>query len=226
LPPGAPDARPARWPIGRDRAHPGDNPPMTAPGVPPPLPRLDPEPDHRSVRWIWRIWAAVLLAVLLAAAGGLPAVLLVQLAPLGALLILWPAWRAGGWLWHALRVQAYGPWQGSMVAFRDQRLRVIEGENCRLNFVADDVFDLFDLTGRARDPAHVTVIAGTDGLVRPPGADLLCFTERGLEAWLAGRTGQRAVAFRHFLKVQVLEPHARRLERDGPARTVGDPPHR
>jgi hypothetical protein len=198
---------------------------MTRPGVPPPLPRLDPEPDQRSVRWIWRIWAVVLLAALLAAARGLSAVLLVQLAPLGALLILWPAWRAGGWLWHALRVQAYGPWQGSMHAFRDQRVRVIEGDDGRLSFVVDDVFDIFGLTGRARDPTHVTVIAGTDGLLRPPGADLLCFTERGLEAWLAGRTGQRAMAFRHFVKVQVLEPRARRLERDGPVRNRGNTPH-
>jgi hypothetical protein len=199
---------------------------MAAPDVPPPLPRLDPEPDRRSVRWIWRIWAAVMLAVLLAAAGGLPAVLLVTLAPLIALLILWPAWRGGGWLWHALRVQAYGPWQGAMHAFKDQRLRVIEGDDGRIGFVADDVFDIFGLTGRARDPAHVTVIAGTDGLVRSPGAGLLCFTERGLEAWLAGRTERRAMAFRHFVRAQVLEPRARRLERDGPARNDEDAAHR
>lgn len=185
-------------------------------------PRLPADPDARSVRWAWIFWAAgtALLFILLwrSAPDRLP--LYVSFA---ALLLLWPLWRGGRWLWDALQSSAHQPWQGRYYEFDGRQIRILVDDSEALWFCAADVFDALEIAGSGRDPARARLSAGRDGLRAAPGTRLLCFTERGLAAWLERRTEHRAASFERWLRTQVIGPHHRRLEMTGLSERTQDP---
>jgi hypothetical protein len=178
----------------------------------PPLVAAD--PDARVRRFGWLLWLAALpmLAIvgLLVETDQLP-----LLAPLAGLWLLWPIWRGGRLLWQMLVDSPHAQWQGSYREFDGQPIRVLEDDDHRLWVCAADVFDALDLPQPMRDPARVRLAAGREGLRRPPGSRVICFTERGLDAWLEGRSDRRIAGFQHWWRTQVMEPHRRRLARDG-----------
>lgn len=188
-----------------------------SPAARPPLVAAD--PDARALRFGWLLWLAV-LPVLIAVALLVDNERLPLLAPLGGLWLLWPLWRGGRLLWQTLVDAPHAGWQGSYREFDGQPIRVLEDDDHQLWICAADVFDALDLPPPMRDPARVRLAAGREGLRRPPGSPVMCFTERGLEAWLAGRTDRRIAAFHLWWRTQVMEPHRRRLERDGYTREI------
>lgn len=177
-------------------------------------PRLPADPDARSVRWTWILWAAgtALFVVLMWRS---PSERLPLYVSFAALLLLWPLWRGGRWLWDAVQSGAHRPWQGRYYEFDGRQIRILVDDTAALWFCAADVFDVLGVAGSGRDPARARLSAGRDGLRRAPGTRLLCFTERGLAAWLERRTERRAVAFERWLRTQVIGPHRRRLETTG-----------
>ena len=189
----------------------------------PALPVIDPDPDARSVRWGWAIWAGCTLAGLGWLLLDASPLRMAMLAPIAVLLLGWPAWRLGGAALRTLREA--DAWHGAHHEFDGQRIRIITDCADRLWFAVDDVLDAMQLTGHARSPARLRLIAGRDGVVRAPGTRLLCFGERALLAWLERRTEPRAAAFARWLETQVLRPHRRRAEIEGraePAQEMAD----
>lgn len=187
------------------------------------LPSIDPDPDARSVRWGWALWAGCALAYIGWLLLGASPLRIAMLAPIAALLLLWPAWRLGGAAWRALR--RADDWHGAHHEFDGQRIRIIADGDGRLWFAVDDVLDAMQLAGHARSPARLRLIAGRDGVVPAPGTRLLCFSERALLAWLERRTEPRAAAFARWVDAQVLRPHRRRAEiagRTEPAQQPAD----
>jgi hypothetical protein len=166
------------------------------------------------LRWGWIFWGAgtVALAAFVVAA---PRERLPLFATLGAVLLLWPLWRGGRWLLDAFVSGPQEEWQGSYYEFDGLQIRVLTDDTDALWFCASDVFDALAIVGSGRDPARARISAGREGLRRAPGTRLLCFTERGLAAWLERRTERRTAAFDRWLKTQVIGPHRRRLELAG-----------
>jgi hypothetical protein len=194
---------------------------MTPPSRPSFRPRVPADPDARSLRWGWILWgvgAAVLGIVLV----GTPAERLPLLVTLAALLLLWPLWRGGRWLLDALRASPHRPWQGSYYEFDGRQVRVLVDDTEALWFCAADVFDVLGIAAGGRAPARVRIAAGRDGLRHAPGTRLLCFTERGLAAWLERRSERRVAAFERWLRSQVIGPHRRRLEIAGRSEPTQD----
>ena len=172
------------------------------------------DPDARSVRWGWILWAAGMAALAFLALRA-PSERLPVLATFGALLMLWPLWRLARRVVYALLASAHTPWQGRYFEFDGRQVRVLKDDGVGLWFCADDVFDALGIASGGREPARVRLSAGRDGLRPAPGTRLLCFTERGLAAWLERRTERRAVAFERWLRTQVIGPHHRGLEMTG-----------
>lgn len=174
------------------------------------------------MRWGWILWAAgtAAFAILVIRA---PAAQLPLLVTLGALVLLWPLWRLGRYLLRAMLASTHEPWQGRYYEFDGRQVRVLTDDRDALWFSADDVFDALGVQGSGRDPARVRLSAGREGLRPAPGTRLLCFTERGLSAWLERRTGRRTAAFDHWLRTQVIGPHRRRLEMTRPSERAQDP---
>jgi hypothetical protein len=176
--------------------------------------RLPEDPDARLVRWGWLAWfvAAMLFAWLAWRAGGHEDEALISWvlgAPVLALGLLWPLWRGARAFWHWTRTQPHAAWHGTYFEFNGRQIRVVfEADDVWV--AADDVFDVFGLGGRAREPERVRQIAGRDGLVVVPGTRLLAFTGRGFEAWMERRTDRAAAEFRRWFDAQVVAPHRRK----------------
>jgi len=134
---------------------------------------------------------------------------------LGAALLLWPLWRGGRQLIDAMLAGAHAEWQGSYYEYDGRQIRVLADADGALWICAADVLDALGMSGMGRDPARVRIAAGRDGLRRAPGTRLLCFTERGLAAWLERRTEPKVAAFERWLKSQVTGPQRRRRELAG-----------
>jgi len=184
-------------------------------------PRVAEDPDARLVRWGWLAWFGA--TAMLAwngwrggARDGEAMLSWVIAAPGLALWLLWPLWRGTRAFWHWTRARPYAEWHGAYYEFNGRQVRVLfEGED--LWIAADDVFEVFAIRGRARDPNRVRQIAGRDGLATAPGTGLLAFTERGLAAWMQRRTDRTASDFKRWFDTQVVAPHRRKRTRLGGA---------
>ncbi len=173
-----------------------------------------PDPDARQQRWAWTFSGAGLaLAVALVVAGIGPGAMPL-VATLAGFSLVWPVYRGGRALWYWMLDSYHAEWQGVYYEFDGRQIRVLfeDGGDDRVWICAADVFDVFGLSGRARDPQRVRQVAGREGLVNPPGTRLLCFTERGLSAWMERRTEPVAGKFRHWVDTQLLAPYRKRLE--------------
>jgi hypothetical protein len=166
------------------------------------------------VRWGWILCAAG-TAGICAAWALAPATLTPFLAVAAGLLLLWPLWRGGRWLRDAVVDGPQQAWQGRYYEFDGRQVRIFVDDDDALWICAADVLDAVGAQGIARETARVRLAAGRDGLRRAPGSRVLCFTERGLAAWLERRTDARSAAFGRWLTHQVLRPHNRRQELAG-----------
>lgn len=177
-----------------------------------------PGPDPKALRrgWLlWFVWLVVGGQLLLRdlSGDGPGAISAVLVAPLWFAWLLWLAWRA----WTRFGPSPDRRWHGSWFEFDGLQIRVLFEDDAVL-LVADDVLDAFGLTGHARDPERIRQIAGRDGLVLRTelGArGKLCFTERGLRAWLERRVDPRAAKFVRWYDTQVIAPYRRRREIGG-----------
>ena len=177
-----------------------------------PLPKLSADPDSQLVRWGWIAWIAltVFLAVrFFALRSNAPDLQLLSSVQLAALWLLWPLVRGGGALWRWMHAAPYAAWNGSYYEFDGRQIRVLFDDDA-LFLVADDVYVVLNVRGRATQAARVRAIAGREGLIRLPDRREVVFTERGLFAWLDRRTDAKAAAFRRWLELQVIAPHRKR----------------
>lgn len=176
---------------------------------------LQSDPEERILRWGWVAWVAwfavggsLLLYDVSAGKGGLSAVLT---APFWLLWLLWPLYRGARALWRWHQAAGWGPWQGQYFEFDGRQIRILF-DNDDIWFVADDVFDVLDISGHQRNPERVRHIAGRDGLTIAGGSSRLVFSERGLTAWLDRRSDLAAHKFGIWVTKQVIEPFRRRRE--------------
>lgn len=180
----------------------------------------------RRAAWIAFGVLAALLAIVLWR--GVPPAAMPIVALYGGLLALWPVWRGSRWLLQAFKYGPHAAWQGAYYEFDGHQVRVVFDDEGAAWLGADDVLDVFGLRGHARNRERLRLIAGRDGVRRAPGTALLCFTERGLRAWLERRTERRVGQFVHWLDTQVLAPQRRKLELAGrqpqPAAPASSPP--
>ncbi len=180
----------------------------------PHLPHLADDPDARLVRWGWLAWVAMcgLMAWLAWREGEHDRETMIGWAlgaPALALWLLWPLWRGARAFWHWTRTRPQAEWHGVYFEFDGRQIRVFfDGDDYWV--AADDVHDVFGLTGRARAPERVRMIVGRDGLAIAPGTRLLAFTERGLEAWMERRTDRVAADFKRWFDTQVIAPQRRK----------------
>lgn len=187
---------------------------MTPPPSPPRRRLVAADPDARSLRWGWILWA-IGTALLIVAGLAAPPERLPLMVVLAAALLLWPLWRGGRRVIHAVLDSAHAPWQGLYYEFDGRQIRVLTDDTEGLWFCAADVFAVLEIAGGGRDPTRVRLAAGRDGLRHAPGTRMLCFTERGLCAWLERRTERRVATFERWLQTQVIGPHHRKLELAG-----------
>ena len=176
---------------------------------------LDGDPDARTLRWLWLLWAAltVVFAIALTLAPvrhSADAIAWLQRAPLVALWVLLPLWQGARVLLGHLRQAPLAPWQGRYYAFDDHQIRVLVDEQGELFIVAADVFDALRVQGRSRHPDRVRACAGPEGLRQLPGIPQPVFTEVGLQKWLEKTTRRDAQRFSHWLKTQVSGPQHRK----------------
>jgi hypothetical protein len=187
---------------------------MTPPLSPPRRRLVAADPDARSLRWGWILWA-IGTAVLIVAGVGAPPERLPLMVVLAAALLLWPLWRGGRRVIHAVLDSAHAPWQGVYYEFDGRQIRILTDDTEALWFCAADVFEALEIGAGGRDPARARLAAGRDGLRHAPGTRMLCFTEHGLAAWLERRTERRVATFERWLQTQVIGPHHRKLELAG-----------
>jgi len=183
--------------------------------VDPKLSFLSRDPDERVLRWgwvLWIAWLAVGSALLLGDyRGALFGVGLVLAAPFWALWLLWALYRGGRLVWHGLKHSRWKRWSGRYYEFDGCQVRIIfDAED--VFFAAADVFDVLGTTVTARAPERVRQVVGRDGLRNVPKSNFLCFSEKGLVAWLDRRTDRQAALFARWVEAQVLRPHRRRRE--------------
>lgn len=188
---------------------------MSAP-PPPNNSHLTEDPDDRIGRWGWFLWWTWLVVggVLTARAareGGLASIVVVLLAPFWGAWLLWLVLRGGRWAREWLAASVWGEWNGAYFEY--------DGRQTRVLFAGDDVFiaaaDVFSACGiqnRGRDIARARLIAGREGIVPAPGTSLLCFTERGLRAWMERRSDQQSGKFMLWFERTVINPYRRRRE--------------
>ena len=180
--------------------------------------RLDDDPDKRTRRSIWMIWAGFTVALVWAwvvapIRESTDAIPWLMKAPLIALYLMWPLWQGGRLVLQKMREAPLAAWQGRYYAFGNFQIRVLVDEDDRLLIVATDVLDALGIEGRGRQAERIRAIVGGDGLRTVPGTGQLAFTEMGMQAWLE-RSSRRDVArFALWLRTQVSEPHRRMLER-------------
>jgi hypothetical protein len=176
------------------------------------------DPDERIVRWGWVFWiawlavgGALLLGDYRSGVVGLGAVLA---APFWALWLLWLVYRiarAGVRSLRRLNVH-----DGLHYEFDGHPIH-IEFDGDAIRFEATAVFEALGTDRDARNPERVRQIAGRDGLAPSPISGQLCFTEKGLAAWLDRRTGRAATQFTRWVELQVIAPYRRRRELQGAA---------
>ncbi len=154
---------------------------MTPPPSPPRRRLVAADPDARSLRWGWILWA-IGTAVLIVAGVGAPPERLPLMVVLAAALLLWPLWRGGRRVIHAVLDSAHAPWQGVYYEFDGRQIRILTDDTEALWFCAADVFEALEIGAGGRDPARARLAAGRDGLRHAPGTRMLCFTEHGLGA--------------------------------------------
>jgi hypothetical protein len=176
------------------------------------------DPDERIIRWGWVFWiawlavgGALLLGDYRSGVLGIGAVLA---APFWALWLLWVVYRiarAGARRLRHLNVEG-----GTHYEFDGHPIR-IEFDGDTIRFVATDVFEALGTERDARTPERVRQIVGRDGLAPSPDSGRLCFSEKGLAAWLERRTGRAAIQFSRWVELQVVAPYRRRRELEGAA---------
>jgi len=119
-------------------------------------------------------------------------------APFWALWLLWVLYRAARFGMRMLREAGWQEWNGRYYEFDGRQVRILfDGE--AVWFAAADVFDALGTEPDARDPERVRHIVGRDGLRQAPDSSLLCFSEKGLAAWLDRRTERTATQFARWL---------------------------
>lgn len=192
-------------------------------------PFLSRDPDERAVRWgwvFWFCWLGVGGALLLGDyRGGVLGIGAVLAAPFWALWALWALYRAARQVIRMLQEAGSTAWEGRYYEFDGRQIRIaFEGDT--IWFGAADVFDALGTAPGARDPERVRQIVGRDGLQAAPGSGLLCFSEKGLAAWLERRTERSAVQFGRWVETQVVRPYRRRseIEASGSPQDHGDGP--
>jgi hypothetical protein len=179
---------------------------------------LNAEHRARTLRWGWLLWLAWLVAasalLLDDLRSGTLTIGLVLTAPFWALWVLWPAYIAWWFVrrWRA-RGALLGDWQGQYYEFDGHQVRVLARGDSVL-FVAVDVFEALSIDEDARRTGRVRQIAGRDGLATDRATGFLCFSEKGLEAWLDRRNDLAVQKFRFWRDKQVIEPYRRRRELD------------
>jgi hypothetical protein len=176
---------------------------------------LSRDPDERVVRWgwvFWFSWLGVGGGLLLADfRGGAPGIGAVLAAPFWALWVLWALFRAARLAIRLLQEAGWQEWAGRYYEFDGRQIRVaFDGDT--IWFGAADVFDVLGTVQSARDPERVRQIVGRDGLQAAPGTGLLCFSEKGLAAWLERRKERPALQFGRWVETQVVTPYRRRRE--------------
>jgi hypothetical protein len=182
------------------------------------------DPDERALRWGWVFWfawlgvgGALLLGDYRAGVLGIGAVLA---APFWALWLLWALYRAARFGMRRLRHSGWQQWDGRYFEFDGRQVRILfDGDD--IWFGAGDVFDVLGTASSARDPDRVRQIVGRDGLQCPPESELLCFSEKGLAAWLDRRSERPAGQLRRWVEAQVVSPYRRRRELDAGSESAG-----
>ncbi|HQR19672.1 MAG TPA: BRO family protein [Burkholderiaceae bacterium] len=176
------------------------------------------DPDQRVVRWgwvFWFAWIAVGGALLLGDyRGSVLGIGLVLSAPFWALWLMWPLYRGARAVMRAVWHAGLEPWDGRYYEFDGRQVRIFF-EDDDVWFAAADVFDALGTATTARDAERVRQIVGRDGLRHAPVSGLLCFSEKGLAAWLDRRTERTATQFRRWVETQVVAPYRRRYELEG-----------
>jgi len=177
---------------------------------------LPEDPDDRTRRWGWYIWWLWLVAggALTASAvrsGGLTIWVLVFLAPFWGVWLLWLCVRGGIWVRGWLGATVWGQWNGNYFEYDGRQIRILfDGPDI---FVATaDVLSVCGIEGRSRELDRVRMVAGRNGVVPVPGARLMCFTERGLMAWLEGRSDSQCVKFQRWFVQHVVRPYRQRCK--------------
>jgi hypothetical protein len=171
------------------------------------------DPDERVVRWGWVLWCSWLAvggALLLGDyRGGVLGIGAILAAPFWALWLLWAIYRVARFALRTLRYAGLKQWSGRYYEFDGRQVRVLfEGD--AIWFAAADVFEALGTARYARDVERVRQIVGRDGLRSAPDSDLLCFSEKGLTAWLDRRTERPAAQFARWVETQVVGPHRKR----------------
>jgi len=188
---------------------------------------LSTDPDERTVRWGWVLWLAWLAVggALLRGdyRGGVLGLGAVLAAPFWGLWFLWALYRGfhlvSRWIGQSGRRQS----SGRYYEYDGREIRIrFDGDD--VWFAAADVFDVLGTAGGARDPERVRLIVGRDGLKTAPGSQLLCFSEKGLAAWLDRRTELSAGKFARWVETQVVAPYRRRRELEATAAETGSGP--
>lgn len=169
------------------------------------------DPDERFVRGLWALWT-LFAPVGLVLAFFVPSEFLPLLAPLWAVLILWPLWRSSRALWKAIVEAPHQDWNGGYFEFDGRQIRIQVDDAHALWICAPDVFDALAIEGRGRDPERVRLDAGRDGLQQLPGERLMWFSEPGLLAWLTRRRAERCVTFARWLDAEVVGPQRKRRQ--------------
>jgi hypothetical protein len=189
---------------------------------------LSTDPDERIIRWGWVLWLAWLAvggALLLGDyRGGVLGLGAVLAAPFWALWFSWALYRGVRVLSRWIGQAGIRQWRGRYYEYDGRQIRIRFNDD-DVWFAAEDVFDALGTASGARDPERVRVIVGRDGLKVSPGSRLLCFSEKGLAAWLDRRTELGASKFARWVELQVLAPYRRRRELDATrSETENDPP--
>jgi len=169
-------------------------------------------------RWIWRLWAALSLVLLLAWFAApirrvTDAVAWIQKAPLLGLYALWPLWQGARLLLSRMRHAPLAPWQGRYFEFEGTQIRILVGDDERLLFVVKDVLLALRITGRDRHIDRIRAAAGREGVRTVEGSGETVFTEKGLQAWLERNSRREVARFEFWLRTQVSDPYRRSLER-------------
>jgi len=180
--------------------------------------RLDDDPDRRTRRSVWMIWAGFTVALVWAwlvapIRESTDAIPWLMKAPLIALYLMWPLWQGGRLVLQKMREAPLAAWQGRYYAFGNFQIRVLVDEDDRLLIVATDVLDALGIEGRGRQPSAsgqlwaAMVSAQCQGRGNWLSPRWAC--RRGWSAALAATSH----ASRCGLRTQVSEPHRRMLER-------------
>jgi hypothetical protein len=182
------------------------------------LPHLGDDPDARTRRGIWLIWAGLAVALVVGWVAGpirasMDAIPWLAKAPLIALVLMWPLSQGARLLVHAMRAAPLAAWHGRFYEFDTVQIRVLLDEDCRLLIVASDVLDALGIQGRGRHVDRIRAVAGHDGLRTVPGMREPVFTGEGLQAWLERNPRRDVTRFTLWFRTQVSEPHRRMLER-------------